>query len=364
MDGIALALSEFSNFPAHTKGLQKALELDPLTSILFGASAFQQLNAACELGLFDLLERSPNLSKIAIQEALDLQPRAADILLLGTTALQLTSKERGCYANAPVISEVFRRGDWQIFKDVVAFEQYIVYEGQVDYCESLKSNTNVGLRRIPGRGRDLYHRLAENPRLQEVFYRYMNSWSQLATERLLRSFPFDGVRHLLDMGGGDAVNAINLALARPNLKVTVFEIPDTAPIARGKIAEKGLSERIRVHAGDMFADEYPSGHDCIAFIHQLVIWTPEENTRLLKRAYDALPPGGRVIIFSSISDDEGDGPLMAALDSVYFAALPAEGGMIYSWEQYESWLRSAGFKTMERVPCRDWTPHGLIVATK
>ena len=80
----------------------------------------------------------------------------------------------------------------------------------------------------------------------------------------------------------------------------------------------------------MFVDPFPTGMDCVLFAHQLVIWTPEQNTALFAgKAHAALDPGGRVVIFNSMSNDEGDGPLVAALDSVYFAALPAEGGMIY-----------------------------------
>ena len=71
-----------------------------------------------------------------------------------------------------------------------------------------------------------------------------------------------------------------------------------------------------------------------------------------------------MVIFNSMSNDAGDGPVVAALDSVYFAALPAEGGMIYSWEQHEQCLRAAGFRDIERTACPGWTPHGILVATK
>lgn len=338
--------------------------MEELTPVLFGAASFQQLNAGCEIGLFELLNKRPNQKKQEIGMALELQPRALDILLLGTTALGLTAERNGLYRNSAVIGSLFKEGKWAMFKDVVAFEQHVVYEGQADYVDALRANTNVGLRRIRGRGRDLYHRLSENPRLEEVFYRYMRSWSEYSNPLLLKHADFTGVRRLLDVGGGDGVNTIAIAKAHPEMKLTVMEISETATLTRRRILDAGLSERVSVSGGDMFADPYPAGHDAILFAHQLVIWTPEENLALLKRAYEALGPGGKVFIFSSISNDEGDGPVMAALDSVYFAAIPAEGGMIYSWRQYESWLREAGFATVKSIPCGGWTPHGLMVGTK
>ncbi len=341
------------------------LTMDEMTGVLFGHSAFQYLNAGCELGLFTLLHEEPGLDKSEIASKLGLAERSRDVLLLGTTSLRLTRvSEDGRYRNAKVIDQLFDDGEWQDFANIVAFEQYITYLGQVDFTESLRTNTNAGLRRVPGAGRDLYHRLHENPELEKVFYRYMHSWSEISNRRLLENIDFGLFNKVLDMGGGTGVNAIALARKFPQLNIEIFEIPPTVPITQDTIDSAELSDRVTVFGGDFFADEYPTGHDCVLFSHQLVIWTPEQNVDLLRRAYDSLPDGGSVVIFNSMSDDAGDGPLMAALDSVYFAAIPAEGGMIYSFAQYEDWARQAGFASTRRINCHAWTPHGIVIATK
>jgi L-tyrosine C(3)-methyltransferase len=341
----------------------RPLDMDGLSWILFGHAAFQYLNAAAELNLFELLEEGP-LTKEEIGARLDLAERANDVLLLGCTSLGLLEKDDGRYRLARVLATLLPTPDWKRFKDTVAFEQYVVYEGQLDFTESLRTNTNAGLRRVRGSGRDLYHRLAENPHMEQVFYRYMRSWSELANRHLVAGLDLSETKRLLDCGGGDAVNSIALAEANPHLEVTVFEIPATKVIAEKKISEAGLSERVSVVGGDMFADPLPTGFDCVLFAHQFVIWTPEENTELLRKAYEVLPDGGRVAVFNSMSNDEGDGPVVAALDSVYFAALPAEGGMIYPWSVHERSMRDAGFRSVERIDCAGWTPHGLVIGTK
>ncbi|MFI8849162.1 methyltransferase [Streptomyces sp. 891-h] len=338
--------------------------MDRLSFLLFGHSAFQYLNAACELGLLDLLAERGPLTEEEIRTRLGLEERSCAVLLLGCTALGLTVKDGCDYRVADLVTALRANGTWQNIKDTVAFEQDIVYEGQADFTESLRRNRNVGLRRIPGDEPDLYQRLSGNPRLESVFYRYMKSWSELANEHLVRTLDLTHARRLLDCGGGDAVNAIALARHNPALEVTVLEIPASAGMTSDRIAAAGLSDRVVVRPCDMFADPFPTGVDCVLFAHQLVIWTPEQNTALLRKAYAALAPGGRVVVFNSMSNDEGDGPLVAALDSVYFAALPAEGGMIYPWRVHERCLREAGFGAVERFPVPGWTPHGIIVATK
>ncbi|MBL1082666.1 methyltransferase domain-containing protein [Streptomyces actinomycinicus] len=340
------------------------LSTDGLVQILFGSSAFQMLNAGRNLGLFALLHRQPGLTAGEIGRELGLAERPVQILLLGTTALRLTTRQGEGYANAGLLDALFADGTWEIIEDLIEYEERIVRPAEVDFTQSLRENTNVGLRRIKGTGPDLYHRLSADPGLEQLFYRCMRSWSRLSNPVLVGKADLKGVRRVLDVGGGDGVNAIALARANPGVEFTVLDLPGTAEIARRRIAEHGLSDRISVRAADIFADTYPPGHDCVLFANQLVIWSPEENTSLLRKAYAALPDGGRVLVFNAMSDDSGDGPLYAALDNVYFATLPARSSTIYRWDQYEEWFAAAGFVKSERLPGGRWTPHGVISAVK
>lgn len=342
-----------------------SLSMDDLGFLLFSHSAFQYLNAGTTLGLFELLHKSPGLKVNDVMEELKLAYRAARSLLLGCTSLKLVLKEGERYYNSATVGKLFTDNQWDIFYDTVQFEGQICYDGQTDLVESLKQDTNVGLRRVPGEGSDLYHRYAEDEKLQEVFYNYMGSWSKLSNSLLIDNVDFSGIKHALDIGGGDATNAIAVAQANPHIKVTLLDLPDNAEVPRQNIAEQGLSDRVFVHEANMFDDEFPKGvFDCVMFIHQLVIWPTEKNESLIQRAYDALEPGGKVIIFSSMSNDEEDGPVIAALDTVYFLCTPAEGGMIYPWKDYENALLKAKFSNIQRYATESWTPHGVIVATK
>jgi ubiquinone/menaquinone biosynthesis C-methylase UbiE len=340
------------------------LTTDDLVRTLFGSSAFQVLNAGCQLGLFSLLNQRPDSDTAFITKKLSLEPRPTQMLLLGTTALGLTTCNGDRYRNAELLETMFRDHSWDIIEDLVAFESHIVHPISVDFVESLRRNTNVGLRRLEGNGTDLYHRLATNPDLQALFYRCMRSWSRLSNPILIEKADLTGVRRVLDVGGGDGVNSSALAKSNPHVEFTIFDLPDVTEIARRKIAKQGLSGQISVHEGDIFTDPYPTGHDCVLFANQLVIWSPEENLALLGKAWRLLPDGGQVLIFSAISDDSGDGPLYAALDNVYFATLPATHSMIYHWQQYENWLTEVGFSKIKRLPGDRWTPHGVISARK
>lgn len=351
--------------PILTRFTEENESVKKLNLILMGHSAFQLLNAGCELGVFEELHRAPGLGKEELKQMLQLEERPLNCLLLGLTALELIEKRNDKYFNSGIIEDFFNNGFWKIFYDVVVFENKIVYLGQYDFVESLKSNSNTGLKRVNGFGEDLYHRLNESQELQSAFYNYMSSWSQMAIPLLLNTNIFIGAKKVLDLGGGDGTNAVEIAKQNPDSKITIFELKENSSLPRKKIVENSMEQQIDVIEGNIFVDDFGDQYDCVVFIHLLVIWSQKEINFLLKRAHAALKEGGKVVIFNSITSDEENGPLFGALDSVYFLSLPVEnGGMIYPWKFYESCLQESGFSSIERINFNAWSPHGAIVAYK
>jgi hypothetical protein len=257
------------------------LKMDDLVLLLYGHSAFQNLYAGCELGVFELLWKNPDLSQTEIAQHLQLEAYPTKALLLGLTALKLIQKVGDQYRNSLVIQMLFLENTWKEFYDVVLFEAKIVYRGSIDYVESLKQNRNVGLRQFQGQGPDLYNRLHEDPGLDKVFYNFMGSWSKLVTPLWLKKIDFSHFESVVDVGGGDATNSIALAEAFPNVKITLMDIPDSCKIAQSHIDQKQLTDRIKVMGGDIFVDEFPKDQDCFLFIHVLVIWSLDKNTSLV-----------------------------------------------------------------------------------
>ena len=145
--------------------------------------------------------------------------------------------------------------------------------------------------------------------------------------------------------------------------VTVFDSPSVCEIARKNVAAKELSARIDTYPGNLFTTAFPSDIDTILFCHMFTIWSPEENQRILRKSSDALPPGGRVIIFNMMGNDDDNGPMSTALGSPYFMAIATGKGMLYSWLDYQQWMEKAGFSRVERI---EGLPldHGVFIGVK
>jgi SAM-dependent methyltransferase len=344
--------------------MTKPADLSPLVPVLFGFFAFQQLRAASELQLFEYLGVNGPSTCDEIAAGLRLPHKSARKLLLGTTALGLTQREGDRYAPSDTLRDAIEEGTWPLIRNIIDFQQRISYLPAKEYAESLRTGRNEGLKHLPGSGNDLYSSLEQTPELENLFFRGMNSWSELSNPVLLHQVDYSDVTRVLDVGGGDAVNAVALARAHPHLKVTVFDLEGAVEVARDNIVAAGLDDRVEVMVGDMFNDPMPTGFDLVLFAHQFVIWSPAQNQTLLARAHEALAPGGRVAVFNAFADDHGGGPLYTALDNVYFATLPTEESTIYEWREHEEWLTAGGFVDIRRIGSEGWTPHGVIVGRK
>lgn len=342
-----------------------SLSVRDLTLCMMGHSAFQYLYAGLELGLFEILHKNPGLSRQDIAQALKLEALPSRCLLLGLTALNFIRHYDEIYNNSQFINEIIENNKLDLLIKVSRFQAKIVYLGQVDFLESLQTNQNSGLDRFAGTENELYSRIASDPSLHSVFFDYMSAWSEESLPLLLETVDFKDCQVIADVGGGDATIAVALAEAYPHLSVKSLDIQAALSLAQARIAANQLTERIQALNCNVFEDKFPPDCDCFLYAHFLVIWSPEENIRLLKKTYNSLPKRGKIIIFNSMASDNEDGPLFAALDCAYFMAIPSRGGLIYSGKDYENWLKIAGFNEIYRLACKSWwTPHGIIMAIK
>jgi ubiquinone/menaquinone biosynthesis C-methylase UbiE len=324
---------------------------------------FQTLSAAVQLDLFTILGQKGPLTRAQVATALGIAEKPARILLLGCAALGLVRKNRkGEYSNSRLSAELLDQKKPRHIVNIIKWQHYINYRAMFHFADALKANRNVGLDSISGQGATLYERLAQHPELEQIFQDAMQGISVQANHLLAEAVDFSKFTKVLDIGGGNATNIINLARQYPTLKAAVFDAPSVCAIAEDNIRNAGLEDRLGAVPGDCFRDAFPQGVDCILFAHFMTIWSEARNKELLTKAFHALPPGGAVIIFNMMQDDSETGPLSAALGSPYFLTLATGEGMLYTWSEYEQWMRESGFKTVIRHKLiRD---HGVIIGIK
>jgi tRNA1(Val) A37 N6-methylase TrmN6 len=67
---------------------------------------------------------------------------------------------------------------------------------------------------------------------------------------LAKKFDFSKYQTMADIGGADGWLSIQLCLNYPSLQCTSFDLPKVEPLAKKKIVQFNLSDRIKVVSGD------------------------------------------------------------------------------------------------------------------
>jgi cyclopropane fatty-acyl-phospholipid synthase-like methyltransferase len=331
-------------------------------SVVGGHIFFQTLRAAVELDLFSLLHERKRLTRQQIAAALECEEKPIRILLLGCTTLGLLRKRGEWYSNTLLAGQLFVRSAPRNVIDVVRWQHHINYRPLFHFKEAIHANSNVGLQEFAGSEATLYERLAHDERLERIFQGAMESISVQANAMLVRSLDLRDAKFLVDVGGGNGANIIAFARRFAHLRAAVFDAPSVCEIAQQHIAKEGLTQRLSAWAGNCFTDPFPPGADTILLAHFCTIWSEERNQQLLRKCFEALPSGGSVIIFNMMQRDTEDGPFGAAMGSPYFLTLATGEGMLYTWREYQEWLRNAGFRSVQTGALP--REHGLIIGTK
>ena len=178
---------------------------------------------------------------------------------------------------------------------------------------------------------------------------------------VVRSVGTEGVRRMLDVGGGSGAYSIGFARASAALHAEILDLPTVLPIARRHVAEASLEGRVTTRAGDLRTDDLGSGYDLVLLSSICHMLGPDENRDLLSRAASALAPGGRVVVSDFVLDENGTAPRQAVLFSInMLVGTPA--GRSYRESEYRSWFAAAGLAAVERV--RLPGPAHLVIGRK
>ncbi|MEO0937430.1 MAG: methyltransferase [Pseudomonadota bacterium] len=200
---------------------------------------------------------------------------------------------------------------------------------------------------------------AEDRVVAETYSDLMSQSQHLVAEDTLRTVPMKGITRLLDIGGGTGtfLTAVGTAYAAPELHL--FDLPAVVPAAADSFTKAGLVNRAHVHAGSFRDDPLPEIEaDAISLIRVLYDHSDETVAALLAKVFDALPPGGRLII----SEPMAGGRTPERAGDVYFAfyTMAMQTGRARSAERIGALCGAAGFEAVQSpTPARPFVTRAL-----
>ena len=154
---------------------------------------------------------------------------------------------------------------------------------------------------------------------------------------VLTAYPLRRHRHLLDVGGGSGAFLMAAGAHAPDLRLTLFDLPPVARIARDHLA----ASRCDIVGGDFTTDSLPAGADVVSLVRVLHDHDDDVALILLRAIRQALPPGGTLLIAEPMAGTRGAEPVGDAYFGFYFLAMG--GGRARTPERIKQMLFETGF---------------------
>ncbi len=321
---------------------------DDVAQTLRGFMESRVLLTAVELDLFTAVGEGASSDEVSKRAGTD--PRGTEMLLNALVSMGLLVKHDRVFATTPVTGRFFVAGKPDDAR-AATLHQATLWRTWSRLTEVVRTGTVAAHQEMGERGDDWT-------------VPFIAAMHRNATERskaVVGAIGVEGVRRMLDVGGGSGAYSIAFARASAALEAVVFDLPTVVPIAEGHIRAAGLGDRVRARTGDLRTDDLGGGFDLVfvsAICHML---DEDENAGLIARCFSALAPGGRIVIQEFILEADKTAPKSAALFSLNML-VGTKGGASYSEAEYGAWLSRAGFRDVRRV--RVPGPTGLIVAIR
>ena len=184
---------------------------------------------------------------------------------------------------------------------------------------------------------------------------------------VIRRLPLKRARRLLDVGGGLGTLALACCRRFPELRATILEHPNIAPLTRAAVEKSGMNKRVEVVALDAFKDRWPrGGFDAVLASNILHGQGARENRALIATAYDCLNKGGHLIVRDVLGGAGAIDPAWGALFSVALLVQTPKG-RCYALSEVRGWLDEAGFSNLQGPFASSplfFDPDSLLIARK
>lgn len=324
--------------------------MDPsrIMQVGLGFWASKTLLAATKLELFTLLGQDTELTADEIRQQLGIRGQAAQDFLDALVSLEFLQRNgegvAARYKNTPETAFFLDKTQPAYLGGFFVMANDREYRYWADLEEGLR--TGKPQNEIKETGLESFAAIYQHS--VREFTEAMSSIQIGGFNAFVHTFNFANYRTLLDLGGSGAILSALAASKHPHLHCISYDMPAVEFLAKETVAKFKLEDRVSIQSGNFFTDTLPKA-DMITMGNILHSFDLEKKKLLIRKSYEALPPGGALCIIELIIDNERRHNTFALLMSLNML-IESDGGFNYTMSELEEWVKEAGFSRTEFYP--------------
>jgi precorrin-6B methylase 2 len=287
------------------------------------------LHSAAQLNLFSIL-KTQALSAQEIATEISADRRALSMLLDAVAAMGLLVKQGDKYHCEQAVARFLAEDSPETILPMAR------------HMASLWPRWSGLTEVVKGRSPEEEFRFSRNDDDLRAFIGAMHVAATPLARQIVASVNAGTARALLDVGGGSGTYTIAFLHAVPEMKATIFDLPEVIEMARERLSDEGLLDRTTLVSGSYHEQELPKGYD-LALLSAIIHSNgPEENLELYKKIFRSLNPGGRLLIRDHVMEPDRTRPKDGAVFAINML-VGTGGGRTYTYQEIEGALLRAGF---------------------
>lgn len=313
------------------------------------------IHVMARLGIADILSDGPADAEKLASRTKTHAPSLKRVLRLLVTAGVATEDGEGRFELTP-IGDCLRTGTPGSMRAAALLFGGITERAWGELLYSVETG-EPAFRRVFGK--DSFAYFSEHPEEAANFDAAMSTFTAPIAAVVATTYDFSGIRHVVDVGGGNGALLAGILKAHPRLKGTLFDLPEVVERARPRLSELGLADRCETVGGDFFA-QVPAGADAYFLKHVIHDWDDHRAAAILQACRRTMPRAAKLLIVEGVyppSIDQSEASRGAATNDVNM--LVCTGGRQRSEAEFRSLYAAAGF-SLSRIIATE-LPYASII---
>lgn len=300
-------------------------EFASLSADLVGFWRTETIGTAVEIGVFEALPASAD----GVARACGLDSTGTRRLLRALSELRLVGEHNGEW-------DTTERGAFlQTRHPRTLADAALEYRGRLS---SMWQSLPDALRGDSSwRSPNVFAEVAAKPERVEAHHRMLRSYARHDYPEVPSALQLRGDELVIDAGGGLGSLAEALVREYPELRVVILDRPEVVEEA----VRLTVAERVDLRAADLFSP-WDIEADAVVMARVLHDWNDDDARRLLNRAREALPVGGRLYIVEMVRSESSSAGSLCDLH-----LLVVTGGKERTESEYAELLANADFELEE-----------------